>query len=683
MEGQVKGHGKGGQKVPALPVTARAPFPHDASCLADPDGPAGPDRPAPLALGFDLETAEADSLFTGGHEGPFVRLCGITDEDAITVDPDLMVAELNAADVIYGHNILGFDLLALAHHHGVDYDALAAKSVDTLVLARLIDPPLSKGMPNGYYGLDQVAQRLGHEGKTDDLKGLAKRHGGFDKIPIDSREYQEYLRGDLAATKAVHETLVAQLAGMPEAQQLYACREIEVVALQNRMTLNGWAVDGPLLTQRVQHEDDQRADAVRLLSERYGVPTHAPDRFKLKPKKDWPLVNGFSLEFKAALALRNQDPEEAERMGLAVRIPGEPHKSPWATTEGKAALVKAFADAGAPHVPRSSKTGEILTSADAMGDKPWWDKNRREMIPGMLQHYGDNAAVRALVDVINMATGVRAKYAEIARYVTADGRVHPIVSDAQGSGRWGTRRPATANMGIRGAAGEERSVLVADPGHVLITCDLSQVDMRAVAALSQDAEYMKLFEPGRDAHTEMAEVYFGDRSKESRQKTKAINHKFNYGGGVKSTAEMNGLDEAIVQQAYDARAEAYPRVMEWLAEVREQAASGQLLDNGFGRLMRPDPERAHTQGPALMGQGAARDIMCESLLRLVKLADDDGLNVRPLLRGVVHDEVILSVPEGETALWSELLERAFTWEWRGVPILCEVGTPAFRWSDCK
>jgi DNA polymerase I-like protein with 3'-5' exonuclease and polymerase domains len=99
--------------------------------------------------------------------------------------------------------------------------------------------------------------------------------------------------------------------------------------------------------------------------------------------------------------------------------------------------------------------------------------------------------------------------------------------------------------------------------------------------------------------------------------------------------------------------------------------------------MRPDPDRAHTQGPALMGQGAARDIMCESLLRLVALADASGRNVRPYLRGVVHDEVILSVPENEVQLWQGMLEEAFTWEWRGVPILCEVGTPAFRWSECK
>jgi hypothetical protein len=99
--------------------------------------------------------------------------------------------------------------------------------------------------------------------------------------------------------------------------------------------------------------------------------------------------------------------------------------------------------------------------------------------------------------------------------------------------------------------------------------------------------------------------------------------------------------------------------------------------------MRPDPARAYTQGPALMGQGAARDIMTESLLRLVKAADAAGRNVRPYLRAVVHDEIVLSVPALEKEWWAQVLNEAFTWEWRGVPILCEVSKPAYRWSDCK
>ena len=667
-----------------------------------------------VALGFDLETADAEKLFTGGHEGPFVRLGGtITDAGRTALGSEglAVVRQLEHVDVIYGHNIFGFDLLALAHHHGADYDKLAEKSIDTRVVAGLIDPPLSKGMPNGYYGLDQVAHRLGHEGKTDDLKGLAKRHGGYDKIPVDSREYQDYLRGDLAATKAVYERLTEQMIGANWSDLTdYAKREMQVVALQNRMTLNGWAVDTDLLAERVAHEDAQRAEAVQLMHERYAMPLARPDRYKLLPKKEWPeefrvrtLFHGWSWtdvededgeptgvrqltwgakarnRWGVARRYMNLFPEAAVARGLAVRIPGEPYASPWATDGGRAAIIEAFKAAGADTWPTSLKSGQLMLSADAMGETPWFDTDRKKSLPGMLQIHGDKPGVRAVVETLSLATGARAKYAEIAQFVTPQGRVHGWVSAAQGSGRWGTTKPALANMGKRGAAGKERAVMVADPGHVLLTCDLSQVDLRAMAGLSQDPAYMALLAPGRDAHMEMALVYFGVQNDETRQKTKAFNHAGNYGQGPAAVSERTGIPLDKCYEIAQAKKDAYPVLAEYIEGVRTLASTGALLDNGFGRLMRPDPERAYTQGPALMGQGAARDIMCESLLRLVKRAPD----VRPYLRGVVHDEVILSVPEDEIASWAATLEQAFTWEWRGVPILCEVSKPAFRWSDCK
>jgi len=687
----------------------------------------------PVVLGFDLETASADQLFTGGHEGSFVRLMGLADERKGgrihgVPTPDfshLPIADLDAADVIYGHNILGFDLLALAHHHGADYDALAAKAVDTLVLARLIDPPLSKGMPNGYYGLDQVAQRLGHEGKTDDLKALAKRHGGYDRIPLDSREYQEYLRGDLAATKATYEGLrmlrMGDEGNSPTERTIqYAEREMKIVALQNRMTLNGWAVDTELLAERVAHEDAQREEAVRILAEEYGMPTSRPDRFKLKARRDWPgewhrtsrpvglwvcdcapnpdddtdhepaqcperrwhwgSTPGYPVN--AMRRYMRLFPEEAVSGGLAERIPGAVYDAPWATDGGREAIERALTAAGAKHLPRT-KSGALALSSDALGDKPWFNTDTGKSQPGLMQVYAGNEELGRVVELVLQATGARRKYAEVAKWVTGAGRVHAMIGDAQGSGRWAHVKPGISTMGKRGAGAAERDVMVADPGHVHITCDLSQVDLRAMAGLSQDPAYMAILQPGRDAHMEMADVYFGKRTPETRQDTKAFNHAGNYGQGPKAVSERTGIPLMKCYQIQAAKQEAYPRLAEYIEEVREEAASGRLLDNGFGRLMRPDPARAYTQGPALMGQGAARDIMCESLLRLVAYAEDKGMDVRPYLRAIVHDEVVLSVPEAEAEVWAQILEDAFTWEWRGVPILCDVSKAAYRWSECK
>lgn len=640
--------------------------------------PGGLEQAEPVALGFDIETASADQLFTGGHEGPYVRLAGWKSDasEGISANPGQLLATLNAADVIYGHNILGFDLLALAHHHGADYDALAAKAVDTRVLEYLIIPPAAKAANVGY-DLDSVAQRLGHEGKSGDLKALAKRYGGYDRIPLDSREYQDYLRGDLTATKHVYETPRAELED-PE-RAAYAAREMRVVALQNRMTLNGWAIDTDLLAERVAEEEAARLGAIRELHERYGVPLAAPDRFKLKLKAEWP--HQWPLADVRAL-----DGETQEREGFAVRIPGKVHTKPWVTEEGKAALIKAFNAAGAKHVPLSPKIpagkteGTLLTSADALGEGTWYCTERRRAVKGMLHPdaYGSNDAVRAIVDVLLRATGVRDKYNQMVKLLAPSGRIHGMIGAPQGSGRW-AMSPFTT-MGKRTpAALRERDVVVADPGHVLIACDHSQLDVRTVAALSQDPELIAMLAPdAEDYHTAMAKVYFGDPDR--RSEAKPINHGVNYGQGAHAIAERNGLDESMVADALRARGDRFSKLMEWTEQVREQAAAGMLLDNGFGRLMRATPERAFTQAPALMGQGASRDVMCESLLRLDKLSRG---NVRPYLRAVVHDEIVVSVPEHEADEWAALLRQAMTWEWRGVPILCDVSEPALRWSGCK
>ena len=410
------------------------------------------------------------------------------------------------------------------------------------------------------------------------------------------------------------------------------------------------------------------------------MPVCRPDRFKLRKRADWP-EGTESLTVTEARESMRANPEKAVSFGIAERIPGAPYDSPWSADPGRDAIEAAFVAAGARHLPRT-KSGGLALSSDALGDKPWFNPDTNRSQPGLMQVYAGNEKLGRVVELVLQATGARRKYGEMAEWVV-NGRVHAFIGDAQGSGRWAHVKPGISTMGKRGAGAAERDIMVADPGHVLITADLSQVDLRAMAGLSQDPAYMAIMAPERNAHREMSLVYFGEATDETYAKTKAFNHAGNYGQGPKAVSERTGIP---LDKCYDiqrAKAETYPRLAEYIQEVRDEAASGRLLDNGFGRLMRPNPERAYTQGPALMGQGASRDIMTESLLRLVKYAEDKEQNVRPYLRAIVHDEVVLSVPEAEAERWAQILQEAFTWEWRGVPILCEVSEPAYRWNECK
>lgn len=202
--------------------------------------------------------------------------------------------------------------------------------------------------------------------------------------------------------------------------------------------------------------------------------------------------------------------------------------------------------------------------------------------------------------------------------------------------------------------------------------DLSQVDMRAVAGLSQDLAYIEMLKH-EDPHAELALALFGDVK--FRETAKAIGHGWNYGESLKRISAENEIEPRIVNRFDASMRERFGRLVEWREEVRAQAGSGQLLDNGFGRFMRADPMRAHTQGPALMGQGAARDLMMEGLLRLPP-------EIRPMLRAQIHDEVVASVPETDAVEIGRVIVDAFTFEWRGVPILSDVSKAGKTWGAC-
>jgi len=169
----------------------------------------------------------------------------------------------------------------------------------------------------------------------------------------------------------------------------------------------------------------------------------------------------------------------------------------------------------------------------------------------------------------------------------------------------------------------------------LIAFDADQVDARAVAAHSGDERYLRIFREGLDLHAENAAVAFGDRGR--REDAKPIGHGWNYGMSARKMA-MQGVDFDLAVQFDRRMREVYPDLVEWQNRVRSIAADDDLLDNGFGRKMRANPMFAYTQAPALVGQGCTRDIMAEGMLRL-------PVEYWPFLRTIVHDEIVMSVPE--------------------------------------
>ena len=291
---------------------------------------------AGCGLTFDLETADAGDLFTYRpyDETGFIRLAGMITPGGgpeIVPVPEL-INHLNSAGEIRGHNILGFDGLALAFHAGLDWEQFAAKAVDTELVARQADPPRSResGSSEDRYGLSAVAQRLGLPGKTDDLSRLKRKHGGYDKIPLDDPEFRAYLEGDLAATAAVADAMEGDD---------YTRREHQVAALAGRMTLNGFAVDVPLLRERQRELADRKAAALDQLATGYGLPlakTVMRGRGKARHEETEaltaPLAAASGREWLAGIYERYgcTNPPRTSHGELAIgrRRPGEAHRPP-------------------------------------------------------------------------------------------------------------------------------------------------------------------------------------------------------------------------------------------------------------------------------------------------------------------------------------------------------------------
>lgn len=609
------------------------------------NGTCGNATPAPSgAVVFDLETDSARDLYTTSEPISYVRLVGTVAADS-DLEPriDLTVPQLvdwvKSSPRVIGHNIVHFDLPALSRvDPEIDILAMAREKriFDTMIVDSVLFPIMNESRPGEvgramkYFGLDASAARHGVPGKTHDLKKYVKQNYGGDFNAIEwetDLELQDYLRGDVRATRGVYEILnrAHRHRALPEATREYVWREHRVHAIAAVMGINGFRVDQPLLTERFETGVARKAELTATLVDRYDIPT--------------------------------------------VKADGKPSKSPAATKEGKEALCAAFRSLGVDpdtDITRTAK-GAISFGGDAM----------RELAEKFASR--PNAEeIGALCSVVADSAGIRTVYGTALEHLHSDGKVHPQVATFQASGRWSVTKPGLTVFGKRGGKVIERAVFRAASGNVLMAIDLSQVDARAVAGHCQDRAYMDLFEPGRDSHMEVAEMVWGVRDAEHRHMAKAIGHGWNYGMGTRKLAVEAKVSEDVARQFDETMRKAFPRLVEWKDEVRAIAEGGGYLDNGFGRLMRPNPDRAYTQGPALMGQGTAREIMMDCILNI----DNRLPSVVHMLRAQVHDEAVFELPESIAGDIKAFIESCFTGEFRGVPIIAEGGKFGRSWAEC-
>lgn len=601
----------------------------------------------PEALGvpvvFDLETADAEHLYDHPDPRAFVRIAGRSTPDGVVVDagPDAVIEAVLQSRRVIGHNVVHFDLPALARVDArVDLLAMTRdrRVLDTMITESVLHPILNDKSAGAvakaakWFKLGAVCERRGIPGKVDEIDRLAKLHGGYDAIPVEDPDYREYCAGDVGADRLLAGLQAAEIAALPQVRQDYLWREHRVHAIAATMGAQGFLVDQALLQRRFWAGYGRKNDLSRSLIARYGIPTTKAD--------------------------------------------GKRADSPAATKGGKEAILAAFASLGVD-VDAMERTPK---GAIAFGKVPM------ETLADAYAEHPNAEEITALAELVADVNGVRTVYGTALEALRSDGRVHPEVATLQASGRWSVRKPGLTVFGKRNGRHVERAVFRAAEGNALFAIDLSQIDARAIAVHSQDHAYLDLFLPGRDAHEIVARMVWGDAVYDSdrkryRQDIKAITHGLPYGMGVPKLAAHAKVPEETAELVVTTMNERFPRLQTWKDEVREEARAGKPLDNGFGRVMLADPDRAYTQAPALMGQGTARDLMMQALLNLPDFC------VR-MLRAQVHDEAVFEIPLALAGQIVPRIEQAFNFEWappgasRPVQIVAEAGKLGTSWADC-
>ncbi|SDG63503.1 DNA polymerase I [Propionivibrio dicarboxylicus] len=284
---------------------------------------------------------------------------------------------------------------------------------------------------------------------------------------------------------------------------------------------------------------------------------------------------------------------------------------------------------------------------------------------------------------------------KLPRMVNAQtGRVHTSYAQAVAvTGRLASSDPNLQNIPVRTSEGRRiRAAFIAAPGCHIVSADYSQIELRIMAHLSQDARLIEAFASGEDVHRATAAEIFGvtpiEVGADQRRVAKVINFGLIYGMSAFGLARQLDLERSAAQSYIERYFARYPGVARYMERTRNEAKMQGYVETVFGRrLWLPDitaaqvgrrqgAERAAINAPM---QGTAADLIKLAMIAVQDWIDRESLQTRQILQ--VHDEIVLEVPDRELARVREELPPLMTrLGGLGVPLAVEVGVGA-NWDE--
>ncbi len=276
------------------------------------------------------------------------------------------------------------------------------------------------------------------------------------------------------------------------------------------------------------------------------------------------------------------------------------------------------------------------------------------------------------------------------------GRIHTSYNQTvAATGRLSSSDPNLQNIPARGEWGPRfRQAFIPEKGHLFLSADYSQIELRVLAHLSEDLGLIKTFFTDQDIHQETAARVFANSTElfpeEQRRRAKIINFSIIYGATAFSLARELGTSNAEAQAFIDLYYEKYPKVKEYLERSVTDAIENGVAKTLFGRKRQVPELKQKDRSTQQFGrrialntpiQGTAADLMKKAMIDIGQDIKNHGLGAKMILQ--VHDELVFEVPKSEVekteTLVKEKMENVYPLR---VPLKVHLGWGA-NWAEAK
>ena len=329
--------------------------------------------------------------------------------------------------------------------------------------------------------------------------------------------------------------------------------------------------------------------------------------------------------------------------------------------------------------PKKTRTGQYSTAEDVLS----YLAPDHEIVQHVLDYRGLSKLKSTYVDALPAQVNAKT------------GRVHTdYMQTVAATGRLSSNNPNLQNIPIRTERGRQvrKAFVPRNEDYVLLAADYSQIELRIIAALSQEETMMKAFQEGEDIHASTAAKVFNvpidEVTREQRSNAKTVNFGIIYGVSAFGLSNQTDLTRSESKELIDTYYKTYPKLRNYMSEQVDFARENGYVSTVLGRrrylkdinssnaVVRGAAERNAVNAPI---QGSAADIIKIAMIKIHQKLKDKGLKTKMLLQ--VHDELVFDVYKSELDEVQELIksemENAFKLD---VPLDVEVGL-GDNWLD--